>query len=347
MGKISTLQKTLLLAFLLLTVGMGTWSAWQQNLRPLAQSAAPRRIHISPGLGSVAIGTLLEKEQLISSATVWRVYLNLHGWTNRLKAGTYDLSAQQSLPDIAQQLVEGRVVQVKFTIPEGWNLKQMAHYFATKSYFPETAFWSLVKGPGRLQVPWLARTLPQLEGFLYPDTYQLDIDQLNARAVVTQMLQRFQKVALPVYKTNTTPLSLVQWATLASIVEKEAVVAQERPVIAGVFWSRLKQKIPLGSDPTVEYAFDLTQTVDRRLTYKQVRQPSPYNTYVTAGLPPTPIASAGLASLKSAAMPQTTAYLYFVARYDGTHIFSRTAQEHEQAKNLIKNHRQGAQIPLR
>jgi UPF0755 protein len=162
--------------------------------------------------------------------------------------------------------------------------------------------------------------------------------------VVSLMLNRFGKVALPVYQKSNANLSLVQWATLASIVEKEAVVAPERPVIAGVFTARLKKGMPLGSDPTVEYAFNLHQTPDRPLTYKQVRQPSPYNTYVAPGLPPTPIAASGLASLESAARPAMTDYLYFMARYNGTHIFSRTEAEHEQAKKQVRAQRR--QTPL-
>ncbi len=330
----SKLQGILLGGLLILTLGLGGWSSWQEGLQPLG--GEPVRVKIRSGLGSADIGDLLVTQKVIRSQPVWRIYLLTQGWTNSLKAGTYDFDPQQSLPQIAQQLYEGRIAQVRLTVPEGWNLKQMARYFEMQGVFPEAQFWPLVKGPERLQVPWLPKTVPQLEGFLFPDTYLIPVDALSAQQVVQRMLQRFEEVGLPIYQSNKTTLSMVEWVTLASIVEKEAVVAQERSLISGVFWQRLQKNIPLGSDPTVEYAFGITQTPERNLTYAQVRQKSPYNTYVTPGLPPTPIAAPGKASLESAAQPELTDYLFFVARYDGTHIFSQTVAEHEQAKRKIR-----------
>ena len=152
------------------------------------------------------------------------------------------------------------------------------------------------------------------------------------------MLNRFEQVALPLYKQgrNQTQLNLLQWVTLASIVEKEAVVPQERSLIAGVFTNRLRQGQRLESDPTVEYGLGIRQTVDQPLTFAQVKTPSPYNTYLNPGLPPTPIASPGLASLKAVLYPEKTPYFYFVARYDGTHVFSRTLSEHLAAQAAIR-----------
>ncbi len=129
--------------------------------------------------------------------------------------------------------------------------------------------------------------------------------------------------------------------TLASIVEKEAVVGSERPLIAGVFFSRLQKGMRLESDPTVEYALGIRQTADQPLTFAQVKTVSPYNTYLNPGLPPGPIASPGLASLKATLAPEKTDYLFFVARYDGTHVFSRTLQEHEAAVTKIRKQRSG------
>ncbi|WP_287128087.1 endolytic transglycosylase MltG [Candidatus Cyanaurora vandensis] len=336
----SRLQGILLAGLLILTLGLGGWSAWQQSLAPVGGSVV--RLKIQPGSGSSAIGDELVQAKVIRSIWSWRAYLLLKGWQNQLQAGTYDLDPSQGLPQIAEQVARGRVVQVRFTIPEGWNLKQMSRYFAQQQFFVEADFWRLVKGKDRVQVPWLPAELPLLEGFLYPDTYQLALDQVTARHVVDQMLERFERVALPLAPPSQTQ-ALVAWVTLASIVEREAVVPQERPLIAGVFWSRLQKKIPLGADPTVEYAFGLQQTPDRPLTFKQVRQYSPYNTYVVTGLPPAPIAAPGKASLESAARPLETDYLYFMARYDGTHIFSRTEQEHEQAKQIVRKQRR--QLP--
>jgi UPF0755 protein len=156
---------------------------------------------------------------------------------------------------------------------------------------------------------------------------------------VKQMLDRFEELALPVYQQQQgkSQLSLLQWVTLASIVEKEAVVPQERGVIAGVFTNRLKTSMPLGSDPTVEYGLGIRQTKEQPLTFAQVDQPTPYNTYMNPGLPPTPISSPGLSSLKATLQPDSTEYLFFVARYDGTHVFSKTNAEHLAAQDKIRD----------
>jgi UPF0755 protein len=154
------------------------------------------------------------------------------------------------------------------------------------------------------------------------------------------MLDRFEQVALPVYQENQSgnpknKISLKDWVTLASIVEKEAVLESERRLISGVFWNRLRQNKRLESDPTVEYGLNIRQTRERPLTLSQVRTESPYNTYLNEGLPPGAIASVGLASLKATLDPATTDYFFFVARYDGSHVFSRTLEDHEKALQAI------------
>jgi UPF0755 protein len=188
----------------------------------------------------------------------------------------------------------------------------------------------------RDRYPWLPEGIPHLEGFLFPDTYQLPAEGVTPEAAVDIMLRRFEAIALPLYQQASTDYSVLEWATLASIIEKESVVPEERGVIAGVFTNRLEQNIPLGADPTVEYGLGITQTKEQPLTWAQVAIPSPYNTYINPGLTPTPIASAGLASLEAALAPEPTEYLFFVARYDGTHVFSRTLTEHEAARDAIR-----------
>jgi UPF0755 protein len=253
------------------------------------------------------------------------------------KAGTYQLSPTQPLSAVADKIWKGEVAQQSFTIPEGWSLQQMSTYFEGKGFFPAKDFMSAASQVPYAEYPWLPSGLPHLEGFLYPDTYQLDGDAVSPEAVIKQMLTRFERIALPVYQKNqnNTKLSLKEWVTLASIVEKEAVVASERQRIAGVFISRLNKGMKLGSDPTVEYALGIRQTKEKPLTFKQVETPSPYNTYMNVGLPPTPIAAPGIASLEATLEPEKTDYLYFMARYDGTHIFSRTQAEHDAAVSQI------------
>jgi UPF0755 protein len=229
-------------------------------------------------------------------------------------------------------------MQLSFTIPEGWTLQQMATYFESLGYFKAQDFLNAASQIPKDQYPWLPDNLPHLEGFLYPDTYQLPSDRMSPQQVIQQMLDRFEQVALPLYQQaqNQTQLSLLEWVTLGSIVEKEAVIPAERPRIAGVFTSRLRRGMKLETDPTVEYGLGIRQTMNQPLTFKQVRTPSPYNTYLNPGLPPTPIASPGVASLKATLYPENTDYLYFVARYDGSHIFSKTFAEHEAAVAAIR-----------
>lgn len=293
-------------------------------------------IQIPEGTSSQKIGRDLEAAGLIRSASAWNMWarwLTLQNREGGFKAGTYQLSPTQPLGVIADKLWKGEVVQQSFTIPEGWSLTQMSTYFESQGFFPAQKFMAAASQVPYAQYPWLPSSLPHLEGFLYPDTYQLDGDAVTPEAVIEQMLSRFEQVALPVYQKNqkNTKLDLKEWVTLASIVEKEAVVASERNRISGVFNSRLKKGMPLGSDPTVEYALGIRQTKEKPLTFKQVETPSPYNTYINVGLPPTPIAAPGIASLEATLAPENTEYLYFMARYDGTHIFSRTQAEHDAA----------------
>ncbi len=318
------------------------WWSWASAAPKIAETSttpledAAVSIQIPEGTSSQKIGRDLEAAGLIRSAGAWDMWARWLTMQNRdggFKAGTYQLSPTQPLGAVAQKIWNGEVAQQSFTIPEGWSLQQMSTYFEAQGFFPAQDFMAAASQVPYAQYPWLPSGLPHLEGFLYPDTYQLDGDAISPEAVIKQMLDRFERMALPVYQKNqnNTKLSLKEWVTLASIVEKEAVVAIERNRISGVFNNRLKLNMPLGSDPTVEYALGIRQTKEKPLTFKQVETPSPYNTYINVGLPPTPIAAPGIASLEATLTPENTEYLYFMARYDGTHIFSRTLAEHDAA----------------
>ncbi|HEY9734885.1 MAG TPA: endolytic transglycosylase MltG [Trichocoleus sp.] len=299
------------------------------------------QIQIPPGTPGQQIGYDLESAGLIRSALAWRLWSRwkvLQDGAGGFQAGTYALSPTASLSAIANTIWEGQIVETGFTIPEGWNRRQMAQYFEAEGFFPAADFLAATEAVPRDRFPWLPESIPHLEGFLYPDTYQMPAASISAEAVVDQMLRRFEEAILPVYEQQgSSGRSLLEWVTLASIVEREAVIAEERPVIAGVFTNRLEQGIPLGADPTVEYGLGIEQTPEQPLTYAQVETPNPYNTYINPGLPPTPIASPGIASFEASLKPADTDYLYFVARYDGTHVFSRTLAEHEAAQNQIRD----------
>ncbi|MFW6358843.1 MAG: endolytic transglycosylase MltG [Chroococcales cyanobacterium] len=343
------------LALLPLVMGVSAWQGWAwwswATAPPVSsdnvvnESDGLVQIQIPPGTAGQQIGQDLEAAGLIRSAKAWRMWAFLKGMEDpegAFKAGTYKLSPSDPLPAIADQIWKGEVMQLSFTIPEGWNLKQMAKYFESIGYFSAEEFLQATKEIPRDQYPWLPEDLPHLEGFLFPNTYTLASDRVSPQEVIAIMLEHFEKVALPIYEEgkNQTSLSLLEWVSLASIVEKEAVVGEERGQIAGVFAARLRRGMKLQADPTVEYALGIQQTADQPLTYAQVETPSPYNTYVNPGLPPTAIASPGLASLKATLYPENTEYLYFVARYDGTHVFSKTLAAHEAATRAIRQQRQ-------
>ncbi|MDB9312727.1 endolytic transglycosylase MltG [Spirulina sp. CS-785/01] len=294
------------------------------------------------------IGQDLEAAGLIHSSWAWNIWvfwLALLFREGSFQAGVYELTPTDSMPEIAEMIWEGQVVERRATVIEGWSSRDMAAYFEQRGYFSKEAFLETVKTFPQGEYNWLPPNLETVEGFLYPDTYQLPNSSVSPEAVIQQMLNRFEEVALPIYQQNEpqTNLSLKDWVTLASIIEKEAAVPEERKTIAGVFTNRLQQGMKLEADPTVEYALEIEQTPDQPLTFDQVETPHPYNTYVNSGLPPGPIANPSKASLEAALNPEPTEYLYFVARYDGTHAFSRTLEEHEAAKNRIRQEREQRQ----
>lgn len=352
----SIFKWTFYVALLPVTLGLCAWQGWSwwswasgpalSGTEAMAATVADTavQIQIPQGTPIQQIGQDLEEAGLIRSADAWKLWalwLRLQNKPGGFQAGTYQLSPTNSLPEIADTIWAGKVMQRSFTIPEGWSIRQMAAYFESQGFFKAQDFISAASQSPRNDFPWLPSELPHLEGFLYPDTYQLSSDQVTPQAVIKQMLTRFERVALPLYQQSPKrqQLSLVEWVTLASVVEKEAAVPSERNLIAGVFTKRLQKGMKLESDPTVEYGLGIRQTADQPLTFAQVKMRSPYNTYLNPGLPPTAIASPGVASLKAVLEPEDTEYLFFVARYDGTHVFSRTLKEHESAVAAIRKQR--------
>ena len=355
----SITKGAIVLLLLLAAIGAIGWRGWvwwaAASAPPIATgaSAKPVKLRIPQGTSAQEIGRDLQALGVIRSATAWDLWsrwLMLHEPKGGFKAGIYQLSRTEPLATVATKIWAGDVVHLSYTIPEGWSLRQMAAYFEAEGFFSAQDFLAAAERLPTTQYTWLPANhspeLPPLEGYLYPDTYQASGLPIQPETVLKQMLDRFEQVALPLYEQSRhqkgnqqAALSFAQWVTLASIVEKEAVIANERPRIAGVFVNRLKKKIPLGADPTVEYGLGIQQTPDQPLSLSQVQTPSAYNTYLNTGLPPTPIACPGLASLKAALNPENTDYLYFVARYDGTHVFSRTLAEHQAAQVIIQDKR--------
>ncbi|MEL6940141.1 MAG: endolytic transglycosylase MltG [Cyanobacteria bacterium J06598_1] len=333
-----------LLAFSALVAGQ-SWAWWSWAKSPVLAAAEADddsfvMVEIPEGTASSQIGQDLETNGLIRSTTAWKLltrWKSFRGEEGGFQAGSYVISPGQSLNEIANTIWEGDVIQTSFTIPEGWNREKMAARFESKGFTTAEEFLAATERIPYERYPWLPDGLPHLEGFLYPDTYQMDSGNITADDLVDVMLRRFEEVGLPAYENSASQYSLLDWVTLASIVEKEAVVSEERDQIASVFARRLEEGITLGSDPTVEYGLGIEQTPENPLTYAQVETPNPYNTYINAGLTPTPIASPGVASLEASVAPAPTEFLYFVARYDGTHVFSRNLADHESAQGRIRD----------
>lgn len=332
----------------LLTVlagGIGT-SWWNSITAPPATepNAKSIQIQIKSGTSAQAVGQELETKGAIKSQLAWKLWTSWQAKQGKgsPQIGTYEVSPNQPLPAVAAQILEGKVVQSGFTIREGWNIKQMGEYFEKQGLFKAADFVAATKEIPKDKFPWLPDGIPHLEGFLFPETYKVPAETITPKGVVTQMLKQFEQIALPEYQkaAATQKLTLLQWVSLSSVVEKEAVMPIERPKIAGVFTTRLAKNMRLESDPTVEYGLGIKQTADRPLTFKEVQRPNPYNTYMNAGIPPGPIASPGIGSLKAVLNPDSTDLLFFVAKYDGTHVFSKTLSEHVAATQSIRQQRQ-------
>lgn len=335
-------------------MGVAAWQSWQWwhwAASPVVTAAEaegrdlPLLVEIPEGTGTWEIGSTLAASGAIQSPVAWQLWalwLDFRQDTEgSFKAGTYLVSPTEPLRDIASQIRQGSTTQQSFTIPEGASIADMAAYFEAQNYFSQQDFIAASEQIPNDRYVWLPANLTSLEGFLFPDTYQVPEGMTPAQAIAL-MLDRFQAVALPIYEQGQaeSPYSLLEWVTLASLVEKEAAVEAERATIASVFAERLRRDLKLEADPTVEYALNIKQTPDQPLTLAQVQTPHPYNTYVNEGLPPTAIASPGEASLHAALNPAPTEYLYFVARYDGTHEFNTTFEAHEAAVTRIRAQRQ-------
>lgn len=282
----------------------------------------------------------LEDEGLVRSARTFRWLVRLEGDPRSWKAGGYLLEATQGARGILAQLDEGKVVPRRLTVPEGTDLPGLELLVAKEGGGHGAGFGDLARQPGRFKDgrPWLAG-LPgdaTLEGYLFPDTYDVPEGTGAAERLLARMLDRFGTVAWPLVREGAHGLTPRELLTLASLVEREAVRADERPLIAGVFLGRLASGMRLGSDPTVEYVLGWRQTAERPLTLRDIAVESPYNTYRVKGLPPGPIANPGLASIRAVLDPRRTDLRFFVARGDGSHVFSRTHAEHRAAVRAVR-----------
>ena len=335
-------MRLLWIVMLLVVFGLPVGSmAYFEHLLGSPAGQGPRElVVVKPGSGVSAIADELEYRGLLRSSQAFSLWLRLKGWDRSVKAGVYAISPAMSGREVASLLFAGRGEDERLTIPEGLSIGQVASLLdgVALGSGPRFRDWAHSPADFEGEFPWLAK-LPEkasLEGFLFPDTYVIARTEGFERDLVRMMLARFDQVVMPAFEARGEGhgLSLHETVTLASIVEKEATVPTERATIAGVFFNRLKLHMPFGSDPTVEYVLKKHQGA-QGLSLKDVAVDSPYNTYKYPGLPPGPIANPGLASVEAVLRPEKTTFLYFVARGDGTHAFTRSYQEHLAAQRRI------------
>jgi len=321
---------------LLVIAGVLALMQWYRAaISPPTGTTRPVIVEIKRGSGVKAIASQFEERGLIRSAAAFEIMLSLTRQSGSLRAGYYELSPSMGAPEIARKLASGEVVMRRVTVPEGLTIEQTAgriaeSELATKEEFLAAAVPSEVAKLVELELPQHS-----LEGYLFPETYDFELGTEPAEVAARTVRELNQRFVKPRAKEiAASELSLHEIITLASLVEREARVPEERPLIAGVLANRLDQDMLLQCDATVQFALGEHKP---RLLYKDLQVDSPYNTYLHKGLPPGPIASPGLASLEAALSPEKTDSLFYVAKDDGGHVFSRTYGEHLAAIKQVRS----------
>jgi len=282
---------------------------------------------VYPGESTKQIAARLDSLVVIPHPRRFVTQARLKGLDRTLQTGTYRLHTFMNSDSVLVVLASGAIATTTVTIPEGLTLTQVAERLAGAGVVSPDSFLDFSKDKRLLSefnVPF-----ESIEGMLFPDTYKFPVGISTERAI-RMMLNRFFEIADPYLRDA----GLDTLVILASIVEREAYLDEERAVVASVFWNRLRKGMAFESCATIEYVLPEHK---ERLTYADLRIDSPYNTYLHAGLPPGPICSPGKASLEAVARPKRTEYLYFVSKGDGSHHFSKTAAEHERMRRKINN----------
>lgn len=292
------------------------------------------RFTVPQGAGLSAVVDTLSARGVVEWSPVFRLYARYRGVATAIKPGVYEMQAGTAWDDVLEALVDGDIVRMALVVPEGWTAPQIAERIAAMVEMPVDSVLPLLLDSAAVEaydVPG-----PTLEGYLYPATYMLPVGA-SPGAAIRAMVDRYRRVWTPELRAlaDSAGMSEREVVTLASIVEKEARRWGERDTIAGVFRNRLRIGMPLQADPTVQYALGSHQ---QRLLYSHIADvaDNPYNTYTHRGLPPGPIASPSEGSIRAVLQPAEVDFLYFVARPDGTHEFTRTLAEHNNARIRIR-----------
>jgi UPF0755 protein len=333
----------LFLFLILVAVTGGAFWLWNEIYTPFQHDAAKKTITIESGASTASIVARLYQEGVLKYELPTLIWLRIFPNSKRFKAGDYEFKSPISPHEVIDQLIRGSLSTRQFTIPEGYNrfdIARMLYGLGVKEPPPPRLedMQALFKNASLI-----ADHDPQatsLEGYLFPDTYEYTANTKRAQ-LVEAMVKRFREVFTPEMQARAAEQRMTarQAVTMASLIEKEARVDDERELISSVFHRRLQMKMNLGCDPTVIYAAILAGNYRGKIYQSDLDRDSPYNTYKRVGLPPGPIASPGKRSLQAAVNPAETDYLYFVVdaqKSDGSHKFSATSAQHDKAVQLLR-----------
>lgn len=293
---------------------------------------------VPPGASFTRVANELEELGYISNALYFKIYAKVLGKTSEIRVGEYALSPEMTPPQILSVISSGISLQKTFTIPEGENIFEIADILSNREIGTRKEFLTLFQDRA-LTRKLLNEDLPSFEGYLFPETYSYT-KYTTPEEVLNMMVNSFKRVWTEV-GGEYSGLTRHQIITLASVVEKETGAPEERPVIASVFHNRLRKKMRLQSDPTILYGMLMeTGVMKQNIRKKDILRKTPYNTYTIRALPAGPIANPGREAIAAVLNPKSTDFLYFVSRNDGTHVFSKTYNEHNKAvREYQLNHR--------
>lgn len=326
--KLRSILAILLLAVAALGIAAYQIVKWAEAPAVPARLHPPSRVVTIPDRSTFQqVAALLEQEGLIKSRLAFVWLGRFQSADRKIHAGEFELNPSMAPAEILSRLTTGQVMLHPILIPEGLTMVQIAEIFGQQGLVDPQELLRLMKDPAFIAS--LGIKADTLEGYLYPDTYKFPRG-IKPKEVLTAMVEHLRQVYGPDLQARAQELKLTQHEvlTLASVIEKESGSNGEREEISAVFHNRLKKHIPLQSDPTVIYGLP---SFDGNIHKKDLSSPSPYNTYRIAGLPPGPIANPGIQSIRATLYPSDSRALYFVSKNDGTHQFSATLEEHNQA----------------
>ena len=326
------LALTLFVLFLVAGAGTGIW--FWSYLTTTAPENGEIVVLIPKGAGVREIGRILEKNGVLKNDIRYLALVRFTGLGPGLRAGEYSIPRSLTPPAVLRMLGAGTTLRHYVTVPEGVTVEQVAAIFSRDGWVDSDRFLALARDARFIE--GLGLDVPHLEGYLFPETYTLSRFETDEMSLLRTMVNGFHRVWRQIESENPRGLDRHQLVTLASIVEKETGAAEERPLIARVFYNRLERRMRLQSDPTVSYGLpDFTGP----LTRADLRRETPYNTYVIPALPPGPICNPGQAALEAVLHPAESNALYFVSRNDGTHVFSTNLQDHNRAVHKYQRSR--------